>query len=158
MASGGHGHEELLRRLWLRTLLEVTVAGRTVDLGTVPADRLANGIAPLELPIFIVTAHNPDAQRLPDEENRSRNFELRKHLDERGISWHEAVGRAPDGSWAESSFAISGLTETDAIAIGRRFGQLAIFMVTLDQVVVIETNGSFRDIRSRLTGGEETRE
>jgi uncharacterized protein DUF3293 len=149
--------EASLRPLWLKTRLELTAAGRTVDLGMVPADHLVDAIAPLGLPLFIVTAHNPDAKRLPDEENRSRNLELRKLLEERGLSWHEAVGRAPDGSWAESSFAISGLTEADAIEIGGRFGQVSIFMVSLDHVVVIATDGRFRDARPRLPEGRKRR-
>jgi uncharacterized protein DUF3293 len=147
-----------LRPLWLMTQLLVCTSGRTVDLGTIPADRLADAIAPLKLPIFIITAHNPDAERLPDEENRSRNLKLRGLLEERRLAWLEAVGRAPDGSWAESSFAISGLAEADAIEIGGQFGQLAIFMVTLDHVVVIPIDGSFRDTRPRFTGGEQAPE
>jgi uncharacterized protein DUF3293 len=140
-----------LRPLWLATRLLVGISGKAVDLGTIPADRLPDAIAPLELPIFIITAHNPDAKPLPDEENRSRNLALRDLLEERRLAWLEAVGRAPDGSWVELSFAIGGLTEADAIEIGRQFGQVGIFMVTLDYVEVIATNRSFRDIRPRLS-------
>lgn len=71
-------------------------------------------------------------------------------LDQRGLAWHVAIGRAPNGSWAEAGFAISGLSVGAASSLGREFGQLAVFKISGDEVTVVAADGSFRDSRPRI--------
>jgi hypothetical protein len=49
----------------------------------------------------------------------------------------EAVGVAPDLSYGELSVAVGGLTREEAVDIGRRFRQIAIFEVDYQTVKVI---------------------
>lgn len=39
----------------------------------------------------------------------------------------EVVGMAADGSWQEPSWAVSGISEEQAIALGQQYQQWAIF-------------------------------
>ena len=64
----------------------------------------------------------PDAN---DEANRRLHAELVG----RGCSPVPALGSDPDSSHAEESWAVSGLTDDAARAIGARFGQVAVFRI-----------------------------
>jgi hypothetical protein len=95
---------------------------------------------PYELPwtdaAYVITAWNP-GEPLPDEENRRRNIELRQELVDRDYSIFDAVGRSPDGRWEEWGFAVIGADRAEAVALGQRFGQLAIFELTTTSLAVL---------------------
>lgn len=66
---------------------------------------------------------------MDDASNGAFHRALQRRL-ERGFpdaSMEEVKGMAPDGSWEELSWAVEGLTEPQAVAIGRLFYQWAIF-------------------------------
>lgn len=74
---------------------------------------------------------------IPDVFNARRQLDLRTELTQRASWVGEAVGVAPDLSYGELSVVVGGLTREDAIAVGRRFRQIAIFEVDHSVVRVI---------------------
>lgn len=85
-----------------------------------------------EQSVAIITAYNPSAGSdhpilLSDEENGRAQRRLEEYLQSRGIEYYNAVGYAVDGSHSEPSFALFRMSREQAAAIGRRFGQAAIF-------------------------------
>ena len=71
---------------------------------------------------------------LPEAFSDRRQVDLRAELTRRGRWVGEAVGVAPDLSYGELSVVVGGLTRDEAIDVGRRFRQIAIFEV--DDMVV----------------------
>src|SRR5690606_9502020 len=85
-----------------------------------------------EQPVAIITSYNPSAgsehpSLLSAEENGRAQRRLDEYLQSRGIEYYNAVGYAVDGSHSEPSFALFRMSREQAAAIGRRFGQAAIF-------------------------------
>jgi hypothetical protein len=74
---------------------------------------------------------------IPEVFNDRRQIDLRNELTRRGTWVGEAVGVAPDLSYGELSVAVGGLTREEAVEIGRRFRQVAIFEVDYQTVKVI---------------------
>jgi hypothetical protein len=74
---------------------------------------------------------------IPEVFNARRQLDLRNELTRRGAWVGEAVGVAPDLSYGELSVAVGGLTREEAVDIGRRFRQVAIFEVDYQAVKVI---------------------
>lgn len=133
--------------LWMATRILVRHCGDTVDLDD-PAE-LAGFITPLTLPIAIITAANQYGIPTDAKANRLANQALRAELDRRALPWLPATGRARRGDWAEHGFAISGLSEHEALALGLDWGQLAIFWVSETNIAVLVSDGSGRWSRQR---------
>lgn len=83
----------------------------------------------LPFPFFVISACNPLAARLSWEDNQALHFALHRYL----ISCFpdaqlmEVVGHSADNQWEEPGWAIYGINEAQALAIGKLFWQLAIF-------------------------------
>lgn len=74
-----------------------------------------------------LTAANPKSEILSHEENRDRNARLR--LDLNAFSVFEGEGRGQDPNWIpESSFLVLGISEKEAILLGKKFQQNAILV------------------------------
>jgi hypothetical protein len=73
-----------------------------------------------------LTACNPGSGSLAGEENFHRTLELREVLRARWPRHYFGVSIGRDGTWREPSFLVLGMTEGDAVEIGRRFGQNAV--------------------------------
>jgi hypothetical protein len=114
---------------------EVTVAvdGRTESLAGL-ADAFGG-------PVFALTAWNPMSRPTPAAVNRLANLALEAELEARGIRTWPAVGAAVDGSWSEDGFAVVGIGEDEALALGRAYGQRAIFGAADGRVVVLYCSG-----------------
>ena len=79
-----------------------------------------------------VTAWNPGSQPLQRAENEGRQSELLALLCERGLQWLAGSGVPPDAAWhAEDSVLVLGIDSDEGVAIGRRFGQVAIVAGTV---------------------------
>lgn len=74
---------------------------------------------------------------IPEIFNTRRQIDLRAELTRRGRWVGEAVGVAPDLSYGELSVVVGGLTREEAVDVGRRFRQVAIFEVDHTVVRVI---------------------
>lgn len=88
--------------------------------------RPPQGRAP-EGALAIVTAWNPAHERPGDPANRKANARLAAEIERRGLRCRPALGRSEDGAHVESSFAVADITGAEAAALGRRFGQAAVF-------------------------------
>jgi hypothetical protein len=86
-------------------------------------------------PVHIITAHNPAGEESDPEENAARHAQLERELER----WTTlaSLGSAPDGSMAEPGFAVLEMTQREAIAIGRRFGQVAIYRWTSQALSIV---------------------
>lgn len=93
------------------------------------------GAFPFEGPVHIVTAYNPDGLQIDDEANMSRHRELM--LATAGFITIPSIGSALDGSMREPGFALIDASLTDSVALGRRFGQVAIYQWTADALTIV---------------------
>lgn len=80
--------------------------------------------------IHVITAWNPGDERPSSEINEARNEQLRKEISSRGLEVLEALGSDPKSSHAEKSWAVVGMTDETAIELGRKYGQVAVFLIT----------------------------
>lgn len=94
----------------------------------------------------VITAENPRGETKTLEENQKLTKSLANELQNRGISSTVLAVGAADGSHLEQSFLISTNLET-AIEIGRKFDQVAVFMIynkdSVD-IVACEGEGKYR--------------
>jgi Protein of unknown function (DUF3293) len=74
----------------------------------------------------VVTAWNPGSLLRSAEENARTQADLLHAIGELGLSGWAAEGKADGGGWREESVCVLGLDAAGAIALGRRFGQLAV--------------------------------
>jgi hypothetical protein len=98
--------------------------------------------------LHVITAWNPGSLRPRLEENRSRNAELLDRLRRLNCDVYPAIGASPDGDHHEESYAVAGATMDDVLALGREFGQEAIFEITPERLTVVSCDGSWE--RSRV--------
>jgi hypothetical protein len=74
-----------------------------------------------------ITAWNPGSRPLAAEENDARQAALLTTLRERGLGWFDGSGIPESADWPpEESVLVLGISQRDAVELGRRFGQLAI--------------------------------
>jgi hypothetical protein len=73
-----------------------------------------------------ITAWNPGSLPRSAEENSSAQAELVRTLSELGLLVWPGEGKADAGGWREESLCVLGLEAPSAVALGRRFGQLAV--------------------------------
>ena len=84
----------------------------------------------------IITAHNPGVIVGADI-NAKADEELRKELNLAGSRCFRITGCSPDLKHQEQGWGVVGLSEERAQAIGRQYGQNAIFEVTAGALSVI---------------------
>ncbi|MBN8680973.1 MAG: DUF3293 domain-containing protein [Chitinophagales bacterium] len=77
--------------------------------------------------LAIVTAYNPGSVLLEEAENRQRNAAMEQVLQELALPYGPALNQAPDGGWQEPGFWVAGIGLEAAVALGREFGQAAIW-------------------------------
>ncbi|MFE7391821.1 DUF3293 domain-containing protein [Streptomyces sp. NPDC057582] len=77
--------------------------------------------------IHIVTAFNPGGRNATVRANLRAQHELLQSIGRRGLEWWPAVGGDWAGTHAEISAAVIGMDDAQARALGRRFGQDAVF-------------------------------
>ncbi len=83
-----------------------------------------------------ITACNPDSQSLSAADNANRQHELASELHARGLAFESGIGQHPSNGWeggqGEPSFLVYGMGLEAAMALGRRFGQIAIVWAGAD--------------------------
>lgn len=80
--------------------------------------------------IYVITAHNPGGRLATDKENAAAQAGLVAVLERQGLTWWPAAGGDPSWTHVETSAAVIGIEAAEAIALGRHFGQDAIFALT----------------------------
>ena len=122
----------------------------------VPARAGATGPWPegLDLPVIVVTAWNPDSDLRPAVVNRAANEALVAELERRGLPHWPATGRDPDLAHQhhEEGVAIPGLTEAEGVALGRSYGQAAVYVWTPASWEVVSCTDARRHVHGwRIT-------
>ena len=114
--------ERDLPQLYLKTVVSIEEDGLLVSASN--ARCVAQGV------VHVLTAWNPGHERPSREENDDANERLLIELVSRGLNPCRAVGADPDSEHAEESWAVCGLSDVEARAIGTAFGQVAVFSLT----------------------------
>lgn len=84
-------------------------------------------------PTFVISACCPFSEPLDDATNLILHRSLQKQLKrllgrpQSEGTMEEVVGQSPDGSWKELSWAVTGISEQQAIGLGTLYYQWAIF-------------------------------
>jgi hypothetical protein len=74
-----------------------------------------------------ITAYNPHSEVLTKHENEKRSDELRRSVEDIGLSYVKGIGIGEDPSWEpEKSIFIKDISIEDAQMLGKKFGQNAI--------------------------------
>jgi hypothetical protein len=97
---------------------------------------------PLPETVWVITAHDPFGRRLPEDVNATENAKLAYELVAAGKRSIGAVGRAADGTFRDEGFLVWDIDRLTVQALGRQFGQEAIFELDADEVRII---GCFND-------------
>jgi hypothetical protein len=112
-----------LRLIYERAVYEAELeAGRV----TFRIDGAPEGRAPAET-LAIITAWNPADLRPMHAVNERANERLADAIERLGFAHRPALGRSVDGRHTEPSFAVAGISRTEAVALGRRYAQAAVF-------------------------------
>ena len=85
----------------------------------------------------MLTAHNPNGIERNPALNDADQAKLERELAALGLTFWPATGRSRDGSWSEPGFAIAGVDRAQACELGSRYGQLAVYELTADEVYVV---------------------
>lgn len=101
--------------------------------------------------VHILTADNPRGQIQSDDANRAAYNALLDALADRNVEVTPAAGHDVEGTHIEASVAVTGLTDEEAMQLGRQFGQQAIFAWRPDSWDLIRCSDGA--IESRDWGG-----
>lgn len=80
--------------------------------------------------ICVITAHNPHGKVVSEKRNLKAQQRLERELDRRGWTWWPAAGGDPEWEHVEASAAVVGVEASEVAALGAKFGQDAIFVLT----------------------------
>lgn len=109
----------------------------------------------------MLTAENPEAKKLSNEENAVRNLEAKKWLEEKGYKPKEIKGKYGN---EENSFFVPNLSKQDAIEFARTFNQESVAtnegLVYQDgsfnpRVEGVEVGGNYEDFYSTMKIGDK---
>lgn len=109
----------------------------------------------------MLTAENPEAKKLSEEENAVRNSEAKKWLEEKGYKPKEIKGKYGN---EENSFFVPNLSKQDAIEFARTFNQESVAtnegLVYQDgsfnpRVEGVEVGGNYEDFYSTMKIGDK---
>lgn len=114
--------ESDLPLLYLRTEVSIEEGGKLV-----PA---RDGVLVASGVVHVITAWNPGDARPSRAENDRADQILAERLENRGCIPVRAIGADPDSDHFEESWAVVGLSDDEARAIGASFGQVAVFRLS----------------------------
>jgi hypothetical protein len=123
--------------LYLGAVIDCEIDGRTVRLRGPDAEPLPAGA-----PIFVLTAYNPGGVDRDDARNEAAERALEGDLTSQGLVFWSALGRSPDDSWSEPGVALAGIDRARACELGDRYGQLAVYELTTDDVHVVRCDNA----------------
>jgi hypothetical protein len=118
--------------LYLDAVIECEIDGRTCCLRGPDSE-----VLPADAPLFVLTAYNPGGEDRARALNEAAERALERELASEGATFWPAIGGARDGSWSEPGVALARFDRVRACAYGTRYGQLAVYELTADQVHVV---------------------
>jgi hypothetical protein len=126
------GTDDALWDMYLEAIIECEVDGHTQCLRGPSAELL-----PATAPIFVLTAYNPGGVDRGEAENEADERVLEQELAAIGATFWPALGRSPDGSWSEPGVALANFDRARACTLGDRYGQLAVYELSDEEVLVV---------------------
>jgi len=82
---------------------------------------------PSSLPCFVVSACCPFSLPYDSARDSALHYEMNDLLELLEAHHEEVIGQSPDKAWQEPCWAIHGITEGQALALGRLYCQWAVF-------------------------------
>ncbi len=130
---------EALWTCYTKTIVEVMPPGTaTFRICRAPLGEVGEWPPMFTAPIFVITAWNPASHRIPPDANRERQEALETDLRQLAeVQLWPSVGLDPDSEYREEGVAVSGLSEEEAIRLGARYDQNAIFAWTPETWAVV---------------------
>jgi hypothetical protein len=129
--------------LYADALIECEIDGHLRCLRGPNSDAL-----PLGGPIFVLTAYNPGGVPCDHARNEVAEARLEHELVAIGLTVWPALGRSRDGSWSEPGVAVPNLGRDRVCEYGTRYGQIAVFELTDDDVHVVRCQDA-QTVRTR---------
>lgn len=126
--------------IFIKTELTIEIEGKTRPLLEVVGNR--------RRAFHVITAWNPGGTHASLDENAAADRELLVELQSRKLESHRAVGSDPDSEHKEEGWIVAGIKELDAVNLGKRFGQIAIFRVEQRKLMVVGCQGPWRRSRA----------
>jgi hypothetical protein len=124
--------DDALWDMYVEAIIECEIDGRPHHLRGPDAEPL-----PADAPIFVLTAYNPGGVERGEAENEADERALEGELAAGSATFWPALGHSRDGSWSEPGVALDGFDRAAACALGDRWGQLAVYELTDEQVHVV---------------------
>lgn len=90
-----------------------------------------------QVTVHVITAWNPPNSSRTPEKNDTANELLRLELESRGLEVIKARGSDPKTTYFEDSWAVVGIADEEAILLGHKFEQAAIFRITRNRQTVL---------------------
>jgi hypothetical protein len=103
----------------------------------VPAPPGSVGYYPFDGPVHIITAYNPGGDLADEAANQRSHAELVATATAAGWSALPTVGSGRDGSMPEPGLAVLDITLDEAVALGARFGQAAVYAWHPDRLDIV---------------------
>jgi hypothetical protein len=119
--------------LYADAVIDCEIDGRTHALRGPDAGPLPGRVAT----VFVLTAYNPGGVARDVARDEADERALERDLVAGGVTNWAASGRSRDASWSEPGVAVAGIDRAGGCALGRRYGQLAVFELTADEVRVV---------------------
>jgi hypothetical protein len=113
----------------------------------------ADGVADWSIPgvAYVLTGWNPQGVSFATDENERVNRQIAASILEAGGRFVHGHGRSPSGDHTEPSLIAWGLSREDALAIGRRASQDAVFEIEADVVRLVSCVGDDVEEWDRLS-------
>lgn len=126
------------------TIVRVLDRGEWFDIVPMTEGRIEsrpNDVQAIDVSEQFVTCHiisgcNP-GYRERRSVNARRHLDLEARLRGEGFDPQPALGLSPDGTWEEPSWSVAGMTRAQACAMGREFGQIAVFEIDGESMRVV---------------------
>ncbi|MCD2185721.1 DUF3293 domain-containing protein [Actinomycetospora soli] len=145
------GREDRFAGYRLARLRVDDLDGAPLEVHPAPAGE-RTGRFPFDAPVHVLTAYDPASARLSAAENARRQRALEAELPPHVRRWASETGAA-DGSHTEHGVLVEGLTDDEAVALGARHGQDAIFRWSAAAWSVLPCDGGRRsDAGWRISG------
>jgi hypothetical protein len=120
-----------LAQLYAETVIEIRWPDRPHQVVEPRPEGVTEGEFPEGVDhVHVITAFNPRSRLLRRGENEERNRLLAADLERAGLRYVPAVGRSPDDSWSEDSFAVVDAEPEQILDLARRYDQNAVFQWT----------------------------
>jgi transcriptional regulator with XRE-family HTH domain len=133
---------ESLEQVYAETVIEIHWPDRPHQIVEPRPEGVTEGDFPDGVDhIHVITAFNPRSRLLRRSENEERNRMLRADLDRAGLRYVGALGRSPDSSWSEDSFAVIDADPEQVLDLASRYQQNAFFAWTRRHRMIVWGDG-----------------